>query len=99
MHHRWHQMWEPVWKALNDVQLPLHFHTFPNVPPDMIQKHGGRVGRSVFFTVVSGFQMNLVNILAAIIAANVLERYPPIRIPFAESGGGWIPYPLDPMAF
>ena len=53
----------------------------------------------MFFTVVSGFQMNLVNILAAIIAANVLERYPNIRIAFGESGCGWIPYALDRMDF
>jgi predicted TIM-barrel fold metal-dependent hydrolase len=77
----------------------LHFHTFPNVPPDTIAKHPGRVGRSVFFTVVSGFQMNLVNILAAIIGANVLERYPNVRIAFGESGCGWIPYALDRMDF
>ena len=95
----WHPIWEPLWKAVNDVNLPLHFHTFPNVPPDMIAKHPGRVGRSVFFTVVSGFQMNLVNILAAIIAANVLERYPNVRIAFGESGCGWIPYALDRMDF
>ena len=95
----WHPMWEPLWKAVNDVQLPLHFHTFPNVPPDTIAKHPGRVGRSVFFTIVSGFQMNLVNILAAVIAANVLERYPNIRIAFGESGCGWIPYALDRMDF
>ena len=95
----WHPMWEPLWKAVNDVQLPLHFHTFPTLPPNTIEKHGGRVGRSVFFTVVSGFQMNLVNILAAIIGANVLERYPNIRIAFGESGCGWIPYALDRMDF
>ena len=95
----WHPMWEPLWKAVNDVQLPLHFHTFPNVPPDTIAKHPGRVGRSVFFTIVSGFQMNLVNILAAVIAANVLERYPNVRIAFGESGCGWIPYALDRMDF
>src|SRR6516225_11217406 len=95
----WHPMWEPLWKAVNDVQLPLHFHTFPAVPPNTIQKHPGRVGRSVFFTVVSGFQMNLINILAAVIAANVLERYPHVRIAFGESGCGWIPYALDRMDF
>ena len=95
----WHPMWEPLWKAVNDVQLPLHFHTFPAVPPDMIGKHPGRVGRSVFFTIVSGFQMNLVNILAAVIGANVLERYPNVRIAFGESGSGWIPYALDRMDF
>src|SRR6201987_452122 len=95
----WHPYWEPLWQAVSDVQLPLHFHTFPTVPPNTIEKHGGRVGRSVFFTVVSGFQMNLVNILAAIIGANGLERYPHVRIAFGESGCGWIPYALDRMDF
>lgn len=95
----WHPMWEPLWQAVNEVQLPLHFHTFPTLPPNTIEKHGGRVGRSVFFSVVSSFQMNLVNILAAIIAANVLERYPNVRIAFGESGCGWIPYALDRMDF
>ena len=45
------------------------------------------------------FQMNLVNILAAIIGAAVLERYPNLRIAFGESGIGWIPYALDRMDF
>ena len=95
----WHPMWEPLWKAVNEVQLPLHFHTFPTVPPSTIEMYVGRVGRAVFFTVVSGFQMNLVNILAAIIGANVLERYPHLRIAFGECGIGWIPYALDRMDF
>jgi len=95
----WHPMWEPLWKAVNDVQLPLHFHTFPTVPNDLISKHPGRVGRSVFFSVVSSFQMNLINILAAVMAANVFERYPNLRIAFGESGCGWIPYALDRMDF
>ena len=43
--------------------------------------------------------MNLVNILAAIIGAAVLERYPNVRIAFGESGIGWIPYALDRMDF
>jgi len=95
----WHPMWDPLWKAVNDVQLPLHFHTFPTLPPNTIENHGGQVGRRVFFTVVSGFQMNLVNILAAIMSANVLERFPKIKIAFGESGCGWIPYALDRMDF
>ena len=95
----WHPMWDPLWKAVNDVQLPLHFHTFPTVPPNTIEKYGGRVGRSVFFTVVSGFQMNLVNIIAAVMSANIFERFPNIRMAFGESGCGWIPYALDRMDF
>ena len=55
--------------------------------------------RAAMFTRVSGFQLNLVNILAAIIGAAVLERYPRLRISFGESGIGWIPCALERMDF
>jgi predicted TIM-barrel fold metal-dependent hydrolase len=43
--------------------------------------------------------MNLVNILSALMAANVFERYPNVRVAFGESGCGWIPYALERMDF
>src|SRR5213082_3193179 len=95
----WHPMWEPLWNAVEDVQLPLHFHTFPSLPPGVRERQTGQTRRAAFFTSVAGFQMNLVNILAAVIGAAVLERYPNIRISFGESGIGWIPYALDRMDF
>jgi uncharacterized protein len=95
----WHPVWEPLWKAVNDVNLPLHFHTFPAMPPLKLDAQTGRTRRAAFFTVVSAFQMHLVNILAAVIGAAVLERYPNVRIAFGESGIGWIPYALDRMDF
>jgi len=84
----WHPVWEPFWRAVNDVSLPLHFHTFPALPPSVLDKATGPSRRAAFFTVVSGFQMNLVNIVAAVIGAAVLERYPNIRIALGESGIG-----------
>jgi predicted TIM-barrel fold metal-dependent hydrolase len=95
----WHPAWEPLWRAVNDVALPLHFHTFPSMPPGTMDKQSGRARRAAFFTVVSGFQMNLINIVAAIIGSAVLERYPNIRIALGESGIGWLPYALDRMDF
>jgi predicted TIM-barrel fold metal-dependent hydrolase len=95
----WHPVWEPLWKAVNDVNLPLHFHTFPAIAPGVLDRATGPSRRAAFFTVVSAFQMNLVNILAAVIGAAVLERYPNVRISFGESGCGWIPYALDRMDF
>jgi predicted TIM-barrel fold metal-dependent hydrolase len=55
--------------------------------------------RAAQFTGVAGFQMNLINIIAAIIGAGVLERYPNLRIGLGESGIGWLPYALDRMDF
>ena len=95
----WHPSWEPLWQAVNEVGLPLHFHTFPTMPPSVREKATGLTRRAAMFTSVSGFQMNLINILAAVIGSAVLERYPNIRISFGESGIGWLPYALDRMDF
>jgi predicted TIM-barrel fold metal-dependent hydrolase len=95
----WDPIWEPLWKAVNDVQLPLHFHTFPATPPGVREKHPRDIQRRAMFTGVSAFQMNLINILAALMASNVFERYPRIKIAFGESGIGWLPYALDRMDF
>ena len=96
----WHPIWEPLWQAVNEVNLPLHFHTFPSTPASVREKAPTNLARrAALFTGVSAFQMNLVNILAAIIGAAVLERYPNLKIAFGESGIGWIPYALDRMDF
>jgi predicted TIM-barrel fold metal-dependent hydrolase len=95
----WHPVWEPLWQAVNEVNLPLHFHTFPSMPLTRIDAQQGLTRRAAFFTAVSSFQMNLINILAAVIGRAVLERYPRLRISFGESGIGWLPYALDRMDF
>jgi predicted TIM-barrel fold metal-dependent hydrolase len=95
----YHPMWEPLWKAIDDVSLPLHFHTFPVMPPALRASLPKEVQRPAIFTIVSGFQMNLINIVAAIIGGAVLERYPNVRIALGESGIGWLAYALDRMDF
>src|SRR5215469_8971138 len=95
----WHPVWEPLWKAVDDVQLPLHFHTFPTTSPRAREGVSPHVRRAAMFTGVSAFQMGLINIIAALIGAGVLERYPRLRVSFGESGVGWIPYALDRMDF
>jgi predicted TIM-barrel fold metal-dependent hydrolase len=95
----WHPVWEKLWQAVSDVQLPLHFHTFPSTPRSVREQAPASSRRAAQFTGVAGFQMNLINIIAAIIGAGVLERYPNLRIGFGESGIGWLPYALDRMDF
>src|SRR6202162_880989 len=95
----WHPVWEPLWKAVEDVQLPLHFHTFPTTSPRAREGVSGHVRRAAMFTGVSAFQMGLINIIAALIGAGVLERHPRLKVSFGESGIGWLPYALDPLDF
>ncbi len=99
MESMYHPCWNPIWEAINEVGLPLHFHTFPAIPPGKLEGLDPSIRRAGIFTVVSGFQMNLINIIAAIIGGGVLETYPNVRVAFGESGIGWLPYALERMDF
>jgi hypothetical protein len=46
-----------------------------------------------------GLPDGLINIIAALIGAGVLERHPRLKVSFGESGIGWLPYALDRMEF
>ena len=94
----WHPNWEKLWQAVNDVQLPLHFHTFPTTPPRS-RTEARHVQRAAMFTGVSAFQMGLIHIIAAMMGAGVFERYPDLRVAFGESGAGWLGYALHRMDF
>ena len=95
----WHPCWDPLWEAVNEVELPLHFHTFPTTSPQAREMTSGQVRRAAMFTGVTVFQMGLANIVAAMIGAGVFERFPKLKISLGESGVGWIPYMLDRMDF
>ena len=53
-----------------------------------------RAARMAFATHITGFQINMANILMAMIYGGVLERYPRLRVVLGEAGIGWIPYIL-----
>jgi uncharacterized protein len=53
-----------------------------------------RHARMAYASHITGFQMNMAQILMTMIYGGVLERYPRIRMVLGESGIGWIPYVL-----
>jgi predicted TIM-barrel fold metal-dependent hydrolase len=52
------------------------------------------VARAAAACNITAFQINMANILTAMIFSGVLERYPRIRLVLGESGIGWLPYVL-----
>ena len=95
----WHPNWEPLWAAINEVNLPLHFHTFPSVSPKIREQYSGLTLRALMYSSLCMFQITLANILTALMGRAVFERYPNFKVVFGESGIGWIPYVLDRMDF
>ena len=46
----WHPMWEPLWQAINEVGIPLHFHTFPSVSPKLREQYTGLTQRALMYS-------------------------------------------------
>ncbi len=94
----WHSDWEPVWKASADTGVPVHFHT---IGPKLDERwyNDPKTRRPWFATHMTGFQIPMLSILAAIIFSGALERYKNLKVVIAESGIGWIPYVLERMDY
>ncbi len=94
----WDPHWEPLWQAIDDVDLPVHFHAFPVMARGVLE-NAGALRPNATFVASTLFQINLFNLLASMIGGGVLERHPTLRVAFGESGIGWLPYALDRMDF
>ena len=86
----------PLWEAVNEVKLPIHFHTIGGKPPNY-EGYEHLQRRQMFAVMITGFQMQMSNILMELIYGGILEAYPNIRVVIGESGIGWIPYILEHM--
>ncbi len=88
--------WAPLWRAANDLGLPVHFHTIGSKKPD-IDTMPSLQARQAHAVYITGFQLGMAKILMEIIYGGALEAYPGLRVVIAESGIGWIPYLLERM--
>src|SRR2546423_6680676 len=95
----WHPMWDTLWEAVNETQLPLHFHTFPATDPELRKSLEPSIARRMTYSGLVRFQMTLATILTDLMGAAVFERFPNIRIGLGEYGIGRVPHLIDRMDF
>ena len=88
--------WKPLWEAINEVKLPVHFHTIGSKPPDW-SGMAPLERRQSFAVFITGFQLQMSRIIMELIYGGILETYPNINVVIGESGIGWIPYILEHM--
>ena len=76
----WHPDWEKLWKAVADVDLPLHFHTFPTTDADGARRGAARrSGARRCSPACRPSRWASINIIAAMIGAGVFDRHPTLR--------------------
>jgi predicted TIM-barrel fold metal-dependent hydrolase len=95
-HRLYDDFYEPLWHALEDLNVPLAVHTGTGTAADeMLYYYLPRL-RTAQTTVA--FTMGNMLACTALIMGGVLERHPKLRVVHLESGAGWAPFWLDRLA-
>jgi len=85
-------MYDPMWAAIQDADLPITFHVSTGRDPRAARKDGGAVINYVSHSLVPTIEP-----VAHLCASGVLERFPRIRFAAIESGIGWVAWALEAM--
>jgi predicted TIM-barrel fold metal-dependent hydrolase len=90
-----HPDWDPFWAFASEAGMPVHFHTFGPEMPDMTGWDDATKDGARGAAFACGQFLRASRVLTGLIMGGVLERHSKVKIVFAESGVGWIPYILD----
>jgi predicted TIM-barrel fold metal-dependent hydrolase len=85
-------MFDPLWAAIQDVDLGITFHVSTGRDPRAARGNGGAV-----INYVSHSLSPTIEPVANLCASGVLERFPRLRFATIEAGIGWIPWLLGAM--
>lgn len=96
----WHEMWEPVWEAAVETNMPIQFHSEIGrlstgaTPEEMVQY------KNVLNAIIGsvGKMANAEN-LGAMVLSGVLERHPKLLLILGETDISWIPHYLERMDY
>ena len=85
-------IYDPMWAAIQDRDLPITFHISTGRDPRAARKDGGAV-----INYVSHSLSPTIEPIANLCASGVIEHYPKMRFAAIECGIGWVPWALDAM--
>ena len=95
-HRLYDSFYEPLWNALEELDVPLAIHTGTGTAADDMLYHYLPGLRTAQTTVA--FTIGNMLACAALIMGGVLERHPKLRVVHLESGAGWVAFWLDRLA-
>jgi predicted TIM-barrel fold metal-dependent hydrolase len=83
---------DPLWSAIEDVDLPVTFHVSTGSDPRVARGDGGAIINYAVHSLAPTIEP-VVNLCAS----GALERHPKLRFATIEANAGWLPWLLDTM--
>ncbi|HEY4126144.1 MAG TPA: amidohydrolase family protein [Rhizomicrobium sp.] len=93
----YHPDWAPFWEAVSEINLPVSFHAFGLDMVDVTGFDEVSKKRAHAAALVSAQMGRASRLVIDIIMGGVLERFPTVKVVFAEAGVGWLAHVLDRM--
>jgi predicted TIM-barrel fold metal-dependent hydrolase len=84
--------YDPLWAAIQDVDLPITFHIATGRDPRTSRGNGGAVINYAVHALPQAIEP-----VANLCSSGVLERFPKLCFGTIEAGIGWLPWTLDAM--
>jgi predicted TIM-barrel fold metal-dependent hydrolase len=92
VNHQWHEnYYEPLWNALEELNLALGFHESTGTGKRQI---GERLEPNLMLRRVYAQPMEQMIALGSFCAGGVLARHPKLRVAFLEANCSWLPWLL-----
>ena len=86
------ERYDPLWAAVQDVDLPLCCHIGMNAAFDDLAQRDPTPGRAICVPIIA---LSTAEALGMWILGGVFERFPDLRLVFVEPGIGWVAWWLD----
>jgi len=90
--HNWHDpYYEPLWSALEDLNVALGFHEANN---SLARQSGENFGYDFMLRHVYSHPVEQMLALGSFCGGGILDRHPKLRVAFLEGNCGWLPFLL-----
>src|SRR5439155_80424 len=88
--HNWHDpYYEPLWSALEDLEVPLGFHEANNSAARQV---GEQFGHDFMLRHTFSHPVEQMLAVGSFCGGGVLDRHPKLRVAFLEGNCGWLPF-------
>jgi predicted TIM-barrel fold metal-dependent hydrolase len=82
--------YDALWAVVQDLGLPLTFHSGTGYEPRIVRGRGGAV-----INYLLGAQLDGPSVLLHLAAGGALDRFPGLRVVTVETGAAWLAWVLD----
>jgi predicted TIM-barrel fold metal-dependent hydrolase len=86
--------YDPLWRVCAEIGLPICFHAGCSAELELPSYEGYSPGLAAAFQAIAR-PAAIIPVVSNLIVSRILERFPDLKVVFAESSAGWLGFALE----